>query len=216
MKFIIKSSKDIAKLKAYLKLIKETDEIIKFNEQLNELIKTLPEIKKADKTTQIEHYRKYNDIFLKDAGADIKFTLQLFTQTKPKIKKPSSATVSKGRAERSADSGSKTSKKRVTKPKYIVILSRSDKKDKRFMVNINNEKTIHFGSMGKNYTMHGDKDTKKNYIKRHKENEVWTLAGIKTAGFWSKHILWNKKTISESIKAFRNKYKSVKIILSRE
>ena len=38
------------------------------------------------------------------------------------------------------------------------------------------------------------------YISRHRVNENWNKSGIKTAGFWSKHILWNKPTIQQSIK----------------
>jgi hypothetical protein len=44
---------------------------------------------------------------------------------------------------------------------------------------------------------------------RHKKNEDWGLSGIETAGFYAKNILWNKKTIPESVKDLNNKYKNV-------
>lgn len=74
------------------------------------------------------------------------------------------------------------------KKKYKVVVQKKDKK-----------KTIHFGQSGaSDYTKHGDKERKNRYISRHKKNEDWNNPF--TAGFWSKNILWNKKTIIESIK----------------
>lgn len=82
----------------------------------------------------------------------------------------------------------------------IVDLRRSSRRDKKWMVNFNN-KTIHFG--GKNmsdYTIHKDADRKTNYISRHAKMENWNRSGINTAGFWSKHLLWNKTSLRDSIK----------------
>lgn len=60
-------------------------------------------------------------------------------------------------------------------------------------------KTIHFGAAGmSDYTKHKDASRKQRYITRHKKKEKWTKAGIKTAGFWSRWLLWNKPTITES------------------
>ena len=38
-------------------------------------------------------------------------------------------------------------------------------------------------------------DRKERYIDRHKNNEGWNKSGAKTAGFYSKHALWNKPTL---------------------
>jgi hypothetical protein len=61
-------------------------------------------------------------------------------------------------------------------------------------------KTINFGAEGyEDFTTHRDEKRKDRYDKRHKENEDWTKAGVETAGFWAKHILWNKRTLGDSI-----------------
>jgi len=60
-------------------------------------------------------------------------------------------------------------------------------------------KTIRFGAKGySDFTKHGDKKRKDNYIARHKPRENWSKSGMKTAGFWSKHLLWNKNSLSKS------------------
>lgn len=79
--------------------------------------------------------------------------------------------------------------------KTIVYFGKSTKKDKKFMVKID-RKTIHFGARGmSDYTKHKDKDRRDRYDSRHKRNENWKKSGLKTAGFWSKWILWNKPSI---------------------
>ena len=69
------------------------------------------------------------------------------------------------------------------------------------MVKVEN-KTIHFGQKGaSDFTINNkDPERKKRYIDRHRKRENWTKSGIKTAGFWSKHLLWNKDTLTASIK----------------
>jgi hypothetical protein len=88
-----------------------------------------------------------------------------------------------------------------------IILKKSNRKDKKFMVIIE-DKVIHFGGKGySDYTIHKDKERKKRYIIRHKKNENWNKSGIKTAGFWSRWILWNKPSLKESIENLQKKYK---------
>ncbi len=80
----------------------------------------------------------------------------------------------------------------------IVYLKKSNKPGKKFMVRVNG-KTIHFGAKGmSDYTKHKDKERMKRYTTRHKKNENWNKSGIKTAGFWSKWLLWNKPTLAGS------------------
>jgi len=87
-----------------------------------------------------------------------------------------------------------------------IFLSESDKIDKKFMVRIEN-KTIHFGQRGaSDYTIHKDYDRMLRYVARHQAREDWTISGIKTAGFWSKHLLWNKTTLNASIKDIENTF----------
>ena len=81
----------------------------------------------------------------------------------------------------------------------IVYLSRSTKPDKKYMVQVGN-KTIHFGAKGmSDYTLHKDAERRKRYVARHKARENWSKSGMKSAGFWSLWILWNKPSLSASI-----------------
>jgi hypothetical protein len=88
--------------------------------------------------------------------------------------------------------------------KYIVYLRVSTRADKKWMVTIthgdDSHKTIHFGADGyEDYTIHKDSDRKSRYESRHRDKETWTKSGIKTAGFWSKWLLWNKPSLTASI-----------------
>lgn len=84
-------------------------------------------------------------------------------------------------------------------------LSKSKSKNKKFK--ITNGKTINFGdNRYEDFTKHKDPNRKRLYILRHKKREDWTKSGIDTAGFWSKHILWNKNTLNKSIKDTENRF----------
>ena len=97
----------------------------------------------------------------------------------------------------------------------IVFLTKSDKKDKKYKVYLfdnakNKTKIINFGQKGyEDYTIHKNELRKQNYISRHKKNEDWNNPF--TAGFWAYNLLWNKKTIKESIRDIEDKY-DIKII----
>lgn len=85
-------------------------------------------------------------------------------------------------------------------------LVKSSNKNKKWAIIAPDGKTIHFGdSRYEDYTIHKDKKRKSNYEKRHK-NENWRISGIKTAGFWSKWLLWNKPTLKESIKDIHERF----------
>ena len=95
-----------------------------------------------------------------------------------------------------------------------IYLSKSDREGKKYMVEVDG-KTIHFGAEGyEDYTKHKDPERKKRYITRHKANENWTKSGIKTAGFWSRWLLWGEPSISARIKAIENKF-NLRIVRSR-
>ena len=86
-----------------------------------------------------------------------------------------------------------------------IVIKPSSRKDKKFEALIDGKKTIHFGQKNaSDYTIHKDDERKKRYIDRHRKTEQWN--NPLTAGFWSKNILWNKKTLSDSIKDTNNKY----------
>lgn len=92
-----------------------------------------------------------------------------------------------------------------------VELSRSDNPDKKYRIILHKEdggkKTVHFGQKGAgDYTTHKDAERKQSYLERHRKGEDWTKRGIGTAGFWSRHLLWNKKSIDESVRDIERKF----------
>ena len=97
-----------------------------------------------------------------------------------------------------------------------IYLEKSSKKGKKFMVLIGN-KTIHFGAEGmSDYTIHKDQERMKRYISRHKSREDWSENGIKTAGFWSRWILWNLPNFEKSIKNTEKNFNIKIIFLDQE
>ena len=93
----------------------------------------------------------------------------------------------------------------------VYIIQKSTRKDKKFMV-VMPGMVHHFGQYGSpDYTTHNDDVKKKSYIARHSVNEDWTKKGIHSAGFWAKHVLWNKKTIKEAMKDLQRKF-GIKIV----
>ena len=92
------------------------------------------------------------------------------------------------------------------------VITKSKKSDKKYDALVNGTKTVSFGQKGdSDFTKHKDKDRKEAYIARHKKNEDWTNSGVKTAGFYSKHVLWNKPTLKESIDDINKIFKSLNI-----
>ena len=94
----------------------------------------------------------------------------------------------------------------------IIEISRSDKPKKKYKAKIDN-KAIHFGhSDYEDYTTNKDPVRKQRYLDRHKGNENWGRSGIDTAGFYSRHILWDKKSIEASVSDLNSKYTDVKFV----
>ena len=91
-----------------------------------------------------------------------------------------------------------------------IEISKSNKSDKEFKAVIDGKKTIHFGSSAhSDCTKHKDPERKERYIDRHKKNEDWGKGGVDTAGFYSKHVLWNKPTLQASVNDLNKKFKSM-------
>ena len=90
--------------------------------------------------------------------------------------------------------------------KIKVILKPSARKDKKLVAVMPQFKHKHsFGAKGmSDFTKHKDPKRKENYIKRHAKREDWD--NIHSAGFWAKHILWNKDTLKKSVKDVEKKY----------
>ena len=106
-----------------------------------------------------------------------------------------------------------------TKLLRIVPSSNKSKKyDAIFMVD-DKEKKVSFGASGyRDYTLINNKNSKfylpkildsnvvkASYIRRHKKNENWN--NPLTAGALSRYILWNKKTLSTSIRDYKKRFK---------
>lgn len=91
---------------------------------------------------------------------------------------------------------------------------------KKFMVVFEDGKKVKFGAQGySDYTIHKDKERKARYIERHsrrnsrgKSKENWTKSGIKTSGFWSRYLLWEKPTLIASVKYIEKRF-HVKIVV---
>ena len=91
-----------------------------------------------------------------------------------------------------------------------IIIKKSKRSDKKLDAVIDSKKTVSFGAAGmSDYTLHKDPERKQRYIDRHKKNEDWTKGGIKTPGFYAKHVLWNKPTLKASVDDLNKKFKDV-------
>jgi hypothetical protein len=93
-------------------------------------------------------------------------------------------------------------------------VSKSTRQGKKYMAKVQSKdggtKTVHFGATGyKDFTQHKDEDRKANYLARHKANEDWT--DPKTAGFWARHLLWNRPSLQASARELRSKGLQVSI-----
>ena len=94
-----------------------------------------------------------------------------------------------------------------------IVITKSKTKDKKYDAIIDGKKTIHFGAKGySDFTIHKDEERKDRYINRHKKTENWN--DFKTAGFYAKNILWNKKSVKASIEDTNKRFKNIHIKLS--
>ena len=94
-----------------------------------------------------------------------------------------------------------------------IVITKSKTKDKKYDAIIDGKKTIHFGAKGySDFTIHKDEERKDRYINRHKKTENWN--DPKTAGFYAKNILWNKKSVKASVDDTNKRFKNIHIKLS--
>jgi hypothetical protein len=83
----------------------------------------------------------------------------------------------------------------------------SSRAGKKWEVEMEDGKTIHFGAKGySDFTRHGDEARKERYLKRHKPTEDWSKSGIETPGFWARHILWAEPSIEQSARKVRERF----------
>ena len=93
--------------------------------------------------------------------------------------------------------------------KLIKIIKSKNLKKKYtaiFLLDNGKEKKVNFGQRGSNdFTITGDEDAKKRYIKRHTK-DLKTKDPLR-AGFLSMFILWNKKSLKDSIEDYKKRFK---------
>ncbi len=96
-----------------------------------------------------------------------------------------------------------------------IIISKSTKPLKKYVATITNDgmiKDIYFGdSRYQSYETHNDDRRKNNYIKRHAKRENWE--DPLTSGFWAANLLWNKKTLQESIDDINKRFTHINVTL---
>lgn len=60
---------------------------------------------------------------------------------------------------------------------------------------------VNFGRKGySDFTIHKDKERMKRYLTRHRSRENWTRAGARTAGFWSRWLLWSEPNFQAALR----------------
>ena len=94
-----------------------------------------------------------------------------------------------------------------------ILIQPSKKADKKFDAIIDGKKTVSFGSsQHSGFTKQKDPERKQRYLDRHKARENWN--DPTTAGALSKHVLWNKTTIAQSVKDMDKRFKDYRIKLA--
>ena len=87
----------------------------------------------------------------------------------------------------------------------LVSIRDSDLRDKKYKALFTNGKVVHFGARGyEDYTIHKNDERKQLYLIRHKKNENWNNPFTPAA--LSKWILWNKKTLRDSIADYKKRF----------
>lgn len=94
-----------------------------------------------------------------------------------------------------------------------VTIKPSKRKDKKYDAVIDGKKTVSFGAKGySDYTKHKDPERKRRYEQRHKKTEDWN--DPTTAGFYAKHILWNKPTLRGSVSDVNKRFPKLNVKLA--
>ena len=94
-----------------------------------------------------------------------------------------------------------------------IRVQKSTRRNKKLMATVG-DSTIHFGQQGyEDFTTHNDAERKAQYLARHRTREDWTLAGIKSAGFWARWLLWGEPTLRASVSALNKRYPSIRVEL---
>lgn len=90
--------------------------------------------------------------------------------------------------------------------KYDAIIHREDGRTKK----------VSFGARGYSHYTDGHLDParKQRYIDRHSRmNEDWSADGYDTAGFWSRWLTWEWKTLKQAVSKMNEKFPNLNIKL---
>ena len=92
-----------------------------------------------------------------------------------------------------------------------ITVQKSTRAGKKYMARVG-DKTVHFGATGyQDFTSSKDEKRKASYLARHRANEDWTMGGVDTAGFWSRWLLWNKPSITASIRDINQRFTTLNV-----
>lgn len=111
-----------------------------------------------------------------------------------------------------------------------VILKKSPTRDKKYRVTFPNGDFVDFGGKGyTDYTIHKDPTRMRLYVLRHgggytrkfsdpqkihermlrvtkSKLEDWEISGLKTAGFWSRWLLWSHPNLDDASRLMLRKF----------
>ena len=94
-----------------------------------------------------------------------------------------------------------------------IRVQKSTRRNQKLMATIGDQ-TVHFGAVGyEDFTTHKDPARKEQYLARHRAREDWTLRGLRTPGFWARHLLWSEPTLARSVAALHQKFPSLRVHL---
>lgn len=82
-----------------------------------------------------------------------------------------------------------------------VKLSRARNGVHKFVAEFEDGTRVRFGRQGySDYTIHKDRERMKRYLIRHARRENWGRSGAKTAGFWSRWLLWSAPSFQAALR----------------
>jgi len=86
----------------------------------------------------------------------------------------------------------------------VIYIRKSNRPTKKWVAILPNKKTIHFGDANmSDYTLHGDELRKSRYLSR-TIHQPWTDPN--SPAFWSRNLLWNKKTLEKSARDIERRF----------
>ena len=116
---------------------------------------------------------------------------------------------------------------------YTVVITRSPNRLKKFRAIVSDGSrttSVDFGQAGaSDYTLHKEFPRMVRYVARHAHpsdlegvrniervnstKERWGIDGIRTAGFWSRWLLWSKPSLRGAARGVESKFRNVRIRL---